>query len=274
MRNIDYWFAQILQQKENTAELDVLNSTSKVAVWRLFAYVVAVVCWSLDTLFSIHKTEIDTLIAKEKAHGKQWYRSKALAFQYGQDVMPETDKYDNTNLTPAQVALKKIIKQAAVTAVDGRLRIKTVTENASGDFLQLTTQQLDAFEEYINKIKDAGERVKCESLPPDDMRLSIDIFYNPLILNADGGRIDGNSATPVPDTIKDFLKKLPFNGEYANSRLHTALNNTPGVALAVINYAQVKYGLFPYITVDERYIPDAGYLALNQLNINYREYAV
>lgn len=274
MRSIDYWFNQIVQQKENTTQLDVLTSTSKVAVWRLFAYIIAVVCWSLDSLFDLHKTELDTLIAKEKAHGKQWYRGKALAFQYGQDVMPETDKYDNIGLSPAQIELKKIIKQAAVTAVDGRLRIKTVTENSEGDFLQLTTPQLNAFEEYINKIKDAGERIKCESLPPDDLVLNIDIFYNPLLLNADGGRIDGNSTTPVPDAINGFLKQLPFNGEYANSRLHTVLNATPGVELAVIKYAQVKYGLFPYITVDERYIPDAGYLKLNQLNINYREYGV
>lgn len=274
-RTIDYWYNQILTQKEATTSLDALTSTSKVAVWRLFAYTVAVVFWSLDTLFDIHKTETDNLILLEKAHSLQWYRQKALAFRFGQTLLNETDKYDNTGLTDADIASLQIIKQAAVNAIDGQLRIKVVSE-LNGDYQQLTTPQLLAFTNYIAKVKDAGERIKCESLPPDDLKLNIDIFYNPLVLKANGNRIDGASNTPIPDAIRAHLKNLRFNGEYANSRLHTALLLVDGVQLPVVKSAQAKYGLFPFTIIDERYIPDAGYLELTDINltVNYREYGI
>jgi hypothetical protein len=274
-RTIDYWYSQIIAQKEATAELNVLTSTSKVAIWRLFAYVVAVVFWSLDKLFDIHKAEIDQLISLEKAHRVQWYREKALKFRYGQSLINETDEYDNTGLSDTDIEDLQIIKQAAVNEVNGQLRIKVISE-LNGDYQQLNEAQLLAFANYMQKVKDAGERIKCESLPPDDLKLSIDIFYNPLVLKQDGSRIDGASATPIPDAIRAHLKNLRFNGEYANSRLHTALKLVDGVVLPVVKSAQAKFGLYPFTTIDERYIPDAGYLELTNLNlnINYREYGV
>ncbi|MBD3748501.1 MAG: nucleotidyltransferase [Sphingobacteriales bacterium] len=274
-RTIDYWYSQIIAQKEATSELDVLTSTSKVAIWRLFAYVVAVVIWSLDKLFDIHKAEIDDLISLEKAHRLQWYRQKALAFRLGQDLIDETDQYDNTGLTDADIEALQIIKQAAVNEIKGQLRLKVVSESG-GEYQQLDEGQLLAFTDYMERIKDAGERIKYESLPPDDLKLNVDIFYNPLVLKSDGSRIDGASTTPIPDAIRAHLKNLRFSGEYANSRLHTALTLVDGVVLPVVKSAQAKYGLFPFTTIDERYIPDAGYLELTDINltINYREYGV
>ena len=278
-RTIDYWYNQIIASKNSKPELDQLNSTSKVAIYNLFAYIVAVVIASLDNLFDFHKAEIDELIKKEKAHSLLWYREKSLAYQHGQALEPDTDQYDNTGLSDAQIEERQIIKQSAVTAVDGRLRIKVVTES-DGKYEQLDEEQLNSFKTYMDTVKDAGERITCESLPPDQLKLVLDIFYDPLVLRADGSRIDGADLRPVPKTVQAFLKDLPFNGEYANTRLTDVLQRVDGVVLPVIKSSQAKYGLFPFQTIDERYIPDAGFLELIEDNpttpgnliINYREY--
>lgn len=270
-RTIDYWYSQIVAEKEANPELTVLNSTSKVSIWRLMGYVVAVVMWSLDNLFDLHRSEIDTEMLKQKPHSERWYREKALAFQYGQDLLVDSDKYANIALNEAQVDAQKIVKVSSVTAIDGRLRVKVAKEMA-GELIALTLQELESFEGYMAKIKDAGVKLNCDSLPADRLRLSLDIWYNPLVLNASGQRIDGANNEPVKQAIRAYLKELPFNGEFANTRLVDKLQGIDGVVLPVVKISQAKYGLFPFSSIDEKYIPDAGYLKIldEDLTINYR----
>ena len=272
-RTIDYWHQYILTAKSGKPELAALNSTSKTAIFNHFAYVVAVVIAALDNLFDLHKQEVSNRISLEKAHRLQWYRDKALSFRYGQNLIPESDQYDNTGLTENEIQERLIVKQSAVTEVDGRIRIKVVTEE-NGEYVQLDADQRAAFKQYINKVKDGGVKIIDESLPPDQLKLSIDVWYNPLVLRGDGSRVDGSDPAPVAKALRAFLKNLPFNGEYANTRLSDALQKVDGVDLVNVKSCQAKYGLFPFTSVDEKYIPDAGYLELTDenLTINYREY--
>ena len=272
-RKIDEIYLAILQEKSLHTELDELNSSSKVAVYNLWAYIVAVVMWTLEKLFDLHSAEVDAKIATLKPHSRKWYREMALQFQYGQALVPDAGEYDNTGLTAQQVEQRKIIKQAAVTEIDGRLRIK-VAKEADGEFVPLEAGELSAFKEYIDLKKDAGVRINEDSLPADLLKLELDIWYNPLVLRSDGSRIDGADLQPVRSAISSYLKDLPFNGEFANTRLMDALQGVDGLVYPVIRTSQAKYGLLPYTQIDEKYIPDAGYLRVDEaeLKINYREY--
>lgn len=272
-RTIDYWYQQIITQKNNTTELNGLTSTSKTANYVLWAFIVAVVIAALDNLFDWHKSDVDNELATLKPHGVKWYRDLALRFQYGQELIADSDKYANTGLTADQIAAQKIITQAAVTEIDGKLRIKIV-KLVDGDYAQLNGDEMTAFAAYISATKDAGVKITNDSLPPDSLKLSIDVFYNPLVLKSDGSRIDGNAATPAPDAINGYLKNLKFNGEFSNMRLVDQLQGVDGVELATIKLSQAKYGLFPFTGIDEIYIPDAGYLRISpgNLTINYRQY--
>ncbi len=273
-RKIDEIYLAILQEKNLHTELDELNSTSKVAVFNLWAYIVAVVMWTLENLFDQHKAEIDQKIAMLKPHSPQWYRENALQFQYGQTLVPESGTYDNTGLSAQQIEQRKIIKQAAVTEIDGKLRIK-VAKELDGEFVPLDNDdELPAFKEYIGMKKDAGVRITTDSLPADLLKLELDIWYNPLVLRVDGSRIDGSNQEPVKSAINNYLRNLPFNGEYANTRLVDELQKVDGLVYPVIKTSQAKYGLLPYTQIDEKYIPDAGYMRIDEevLKINYREY--
>ncbi|MRG45492.1 nucleotidyltransferase [Chitinophaga sp. SYP-B3965] len=273
-RTIDFWYNEIISAKERQPALSGLDSTSKVSIFRLIAEVIAVVIWSLDQLHDLHRKEINSIIETKKPSRLQWYQDLALNFQYGQDLDQRTGKYDNSNLTVEQVAARKIVHQAAVTEISGMLRIKLATRigNALGP---LSQEQLNSFNfGYISRLKDAGVVVAGESLPPDPLRLELDIWYNPLVLRSDGKRIDGNSATPIKDAIVAYLRSLPFNGEYSNSKLTDSLQQVEGVVFPVIKNASARYGLLPFVSIDEKYIPDAGYLELtdSNLQIAYREY--
>lgn len=272
-RTIEEICNEILAEKANHSELSGLDSTSDTAIYKLWAYITAVCIWTLEKIYDAHKAEINAAIATKKPHGLMWYREKALQFQYGVDLLPNSEVYNNAGLNESQINLLRIVKYAAVTEVDGKLRIK-VAKIVANDLTQLAPGELAAFTNYISRIKDAGVRIKPESLPADALQLGLDIWYNPLVLKSDGTRIDGGNSKPVEDAVKAFLKQLPFNGEYSNTRLVDYLQTVDGVVLPVINYALARYGLFPFASIDEKYIPDAGYLRVSpaDLTINYREY--
>ena len=265
-RTIDYWYQLIIAQKAITTELTAVDSTSKASVFNLWAYIVAFVMCTLDNVFDLHKNEVDADIAMLKPHSQTWYQALALRFQYGQDTIPGTDQYANTGLSDTAIAAQKIIAQAAVTEVSTAtaigLRVKVV-KLVSGSYAQLITAELNAFTAFMNKQKDAGVNIIAQSLPADKLRLTIEVFYDPLILKSDGSRIDGTAATPVLDGIKAYLKALPYNGEYANTRLSNALQQVSGVVFPNITQSQAQYGAFPFTNIDEVYVPDGGYLVFD-----------
>lgn len=272
-RTIDEIYNSIMTEKATKPELDVLNSASRVATYKMWIYIISVTHWIMEKSFDLLKTEVDEKIQKQRFGKRKWYQLKGLAFQYGQELPEDSDEYDNTGLTDAEIEAKKIIKYCSVTEIDGKLRIK-VAKQVGGLPAQLTEGELAAFKEYMELIKFAGVKLIIDSLPADNLKLELDIFFDPLVIRADGSRIDGSSATPVKDAIKEYLNALPFNGEYANTRLTNKLETVSGIVLPVIKSAQAKYGLFAFTVIDEKYIPDAGYLTITDenLTINFREY--
>jgi hypothetical protein len=273
-RTIDEIFNSIMAEKANKADLDTVNSVSRVAMFRMWAYITAVCIWVHEKYWDVFRAEIETKIEEQVLGKARWYRAKALAFQYGQELDADTGEYDNSLLTDDQIAALKIIKYAAVPDEDSsKPRIK-VAKQAGGLPVQLSEDELAAFKVYMSRIKFTGVKLVIDSLPPDSLKLVLDIWYNPLVLKSDGSRIDGAAAAPVKDGIKTYLNLLPFNGEYATTRLTNYLEKIDGVELPVVKLAQSKYGLFAFTGIDEKSIPDAGYytIANEDLTINYREY--
>ena len=90
--------------------------------------------------------------------------------------MQDTDYYQVTD-EEAQ-----IIQQAAVTEVNGTLFIKVAKLN-NGMLDKLEPEELTQFTQYMELIKDAGVKLIIISNDGDSMRLTINIWYNPLVLD-------------------------------------------------------------------------------------------
>jgi len=278
----------ILDKKTQTAELSTLEvlttdeqstlsnltSASKVAIWRLWVYIVAFAIWSLEKLFDIYETEVDQRIAANEIHNFLWYKKKALEFQYGHALVPQTDYYDNTGLVIADIEQSKLIRHVAVVrkiiSGHGFLELKLAKEE-NNQLVPLEAPEMEAFKAYMFLIADAGTYIQYISLPHDDLKLVLEIQYDPQILWQDGSRKDGTDNTPVIQAINTFLYTLEFNGELILTKLTDYLQNVEGVKIPKIREAYSKYGDFDYAEIDETYIARAGYMRLDLDNtvINY-----
>jgi len=261
----------IYQAKAQEPALNELNSTSKVAIWRLWVYIIAVAIWSLEKLFDLHRADIDKRLAELKPHTARWYRSKALAFQYGFDLLTDSDKFNNTGHTEEQIEASKIVKYSAVVESpnEGRLIVKIAGEQ--GEQLQpITDAQKQAFEAYLQEIKDAGVRLSVVNYQPDVLHLQMKIVYDPLVLDSNGQSII-HATKPIETAIKDYLKRLPFNGELVLAHLIDELQQAEGVRIPHLVLAQSKhigtngnYGAFEAIEISK--IPTAGYFTIDNFN--------
>ena len=261
----------IYQAKAQEPALNELNSTSKVAIWRLWVYIIAVAIWSLEKLFDLHRADIDKRLAELKPHTARWYRSKALAFQYGFDLLTDSDKFNNTGHTEEQIEASKIVKYSAVVESpnEGRLIVKIAGEQ--GEQLQpITDAQKQAFEAYLQEIKDAGVRLSVVNYQPDVLHLQMKIVYDPLVLDSNG-QIIIHATKPIETAIKDYLKRLPFNGELVLAHLIDELQQAEGVRIPHLVLAQSKhigtngnYGAFEAIEISK--IPTAGYFTIDNFN--------
>lgn len=247
----------IIDAKDADAALTGLTSTSKVAIWRLWTWVIATCHWMLESLYDAHKAEVAAMITADKKHTLQWYVTMSKAFQYTDALVDETDTYAVIDET------KQIVAFAAAIEFTGYLRIKVAKINSGVLEKLASVGELPTFEAYMGRIKDAGVRLLITSGDPDDLRLGLGIYYDPLIFDNTGARLDGTATTPVQDAINNFLKNMPFNGLFVLNYLIVALQEIEGVRIGQVNYCAARYGANPYADIDREYNPDAGYMKLD-----------
>lgn len=245
----------------------LFTSTSKTAVWRLWTYIVAVCAWSIEKLMDIFRAEVDEKISAMKPHSLRWYAEIARRFQYGFDLLPEADYYDNTGADEQLLEASKIVSYAAVVEQERGVRIK-IAKTIDSDLGPLTTEELLSFTDYMKKVKDAGVKLLITSGPADALRLNLRIKYNALVLDSAGVRIDGTSMKPVQNAIREHLLHLPFNGVFSVQKLVDAVQRVEGVNDLNVDECSTRYGVLPFASVDIAVVPDAGYLRIDDDNLN------
>lgn len=213
---------------------------SKVSIESILFYVVAVAIWSLQVLFDTHKDEMTALIAEKKPHRLKWYRDKALSFQYGRDLITDSDLYDNTDVTDEQIAAERVVKYAAAVEQAGVVIIKVAgsTGSPTGDRVPLDGDQEAALTAYLKEIKDAGVKLSLVNEEANAFTATLDIYYDPMVLNASLSSL-ANGGNPVREAIADFIANLPFNGEYRNSALVDRLQAVEGVVIPELHASAI-----------------------------------
>jgi hypothetical protein len=273
-RSIETIQQEIVTQANNTTALGTL-STSTTAIWRLWTYIVASAIRLLEVVFDNHKNDVSEQLSTFRPHTRQWYATKALAFQYGASLVAGEDYFNNTGLTDDQIAAQKIIKRAAVVELTDKLQVK-VAKLTSGLPVPLDNTEKTAFTDYINDIKDAGVRIEVLSVAADDLKLILDVYYDPKVLNNTGARLDGTSSTPIQDGVKLYLANLPFNGVFMLSELVDTLQKIEGVNSPIVRICQASFVTSPtvYFNVTGYWLTYAGYIKIEDvnLNINFIEY--
>ena len=271
-RRIEQINSEIIKAKESEPALAGLTSASKVAIWRLWAYITAFVIWTLEKIFDEHKKEVSEALSEQKPHTARWYRNKALAFQYGFNLRSETDLFDNTGKGKEEIENSKIVKYSAVveSETESRLIVKIATEQG-GELQPISVGQKASFDAYINEIRDAGVRITTINYLPDILKLQMKIYRDPLVLDENGQSIL-TGEKPIEKAIKEYFKKLPFNGELVLAHLVDALQQVEGVKIPHIILAESKwidagvndYG--NYQPIEVKTIPISGYFKIENFN--------
>jgi hypothetical protein len=259
----------------NQSLIDMLNNTSKVAIWKILFYSVAFGINVLENAFDLLKIIIDELIAQKKPHSARWYAEKAKLYQYGFNLIQQSDEYNNSGLTDTQIAAARIVSHAAVVEQDRGIRIK-VAKTVGDALAALNGGELASFTAYMEQVKDAGVKLRITSAVADDLKASLRIFYNPLVLSGTGARIDGTDMQPVQNAFKEYLKNLPFNGLFVPALMVDQLQKVDGVVIVKDDSWMARYGALDYSTIDVEYLPDAGYLRIadQDLSIQFIPHAV
>lgn len=276
MPTIDEIKQQILAEKANYSSLDGADSTSKVAKYNLWAYVTAAVHWVLYQFFETYKQEVDEKIKTQKVLNQYWYREKALEFRYGHPLVESefVAYYSDEGYTEQEIEDALVVKRAAVVEKEVNTRtilfIKVATENGDGDLEPLDNDQVTALDSYYKRIKTAGTKIVIQSDQPDDLRLTVDFYYDPLVLTETGSRIDGTDNTPVQSAIRNYLKNLPFNGEFSVKELEDILQGLSGCAEreAIVRSAESSFGaVINWQPIDSFIIAESGYMTILDANL-------
>jgi hypothetical protein len=238
--------------------LQDLTSSSKVAIWRLFMWLMAFAVWIHEGLWGQFRKEVDEKLAAEQPHTQHWYRTESLKFQYGDDLVWQDNKFQYLEYDP----LKQIIKHAATNEGKGKVVIKVATEK-NGILQKLETNQLAAFTAFWEKHRDAGVQVRIISVDPDLLKLKYKIHYDPLVMLPDGTLINDSSLTPVQTAINDYLNSVEFDGNFILSKLEDAIQDATGV----IDFERIetasKYGTNSYQEITRLVNAYAGWFIID-----------
>lgn len=241
-RTIDQIFNEMITQKEATAELNGLTSSSKVAVWRLIFYICAVGISIVENLFDLHITLVNQKAADAIAGSLPWYAAQTLLYQHGDTLV--FNKTTGQLTYPNEDTDLQIIKLSASYDNAGVVYIQAAKINDStGEIEVLTTPELNGLIGYWELKKFAGTSLTITSEAPDKLELEVNIIYDATILSDQGELLTDNTIKPVENAINNYLIAFGsenYGGNFKLMDLTDAMQAADGVLNVVITKAVAR----------------------------------
>lgn len=274
-RSIETIYNSIIEEKEAQASLtgllpasedydnliNDLSSTSKVAIWRLWAYMMSVAIHVHEAIFDLFKAEVESIADSAPAGTAAWYQKMMLAFQYGHALVYSDYQYDYAS----EDTDAKIIKYCAVSERSDGVVIVKVAKEENGEPVALLLAEKSAAESYANKIKFAGTRLALTSLNADIFAPVYDIYYDPIIPLS-------TIQSEIQTALDNYRKNLGFDGLIRITTLTDVIQAVTGVIDPVFQSSQITPEGGSAISVPILTTPAAGYFAYNDTAANMFNY--
>lgn len=288
-RTLNEIYTQIIDEKVNYTQLNdlqpninslqsllaQLQTTSRVGVWRLWAYITALAIFIHEKLIDTQTAELEQRAINIIPGSLRWYRDMALEWQPG-DALVWNGVLRRYEYNPVNEN-NRLVKYSAVIEANNQLTIKVAKELA-GLAEPLNAAELSQFGAYITLRKYAGTNVAIISEDADTVNITGEVFYNPLVMANDGSLISDPSVFPVSDAIDLFLKDLGttnFNGKLRAVELVLDIMSVNGVENFSLFTLEAQYGILPMQDVlslpGQEYQSNAGHLVINTLTLTYTE---
>lgn len=267
----------MIAQKESNEALAVANSTSKVSVWRNILYVVAYIANFNKELQDIHKQEVIALIDAQKHTNLNYYREVVFNYRDGHSFDTETLAYIGS-YTDEEIEAAKIVKRAAAQAVTvngiKKIFLKLATLDTDNNLTAIDADILQRINNHIFINAPAGTNFEAISNRADELKLEIDVYIDPQILQQNGDRVDGSENAVVANVVNNFFadENFKFDGEFIIAALEDAIQNTDGIEsrAANIKVAQANHTV-PAVweEIVDRYTAYSGYYKVLDLKVNH-----
>ena len=75
---------------------------SKVSLESILFWAFASAVYTLESLFSKHRTEVAQLVSEAEPHTLRWYAQRAKAYLHGYSLPPYKDRYDLSAISPEE----------------------------------------------------------------------------------------------------------------------------------------------------------------------------
>jgi len=265
MRTINDIYKEILSEKDNMPTLkdklytegltidneqtllNDLTSTRKVAIYRLWAYIVAVAIWVHESLWELFRKDITNLISTKFLGTGGWLVEKAKEFQYGDDIIIDPvyfhPKYEVVDES------KRIIASASITEGGGEVYLKVRRKDTD----ILLNSEYESFESYLNKIKIAGQRINILNFDGDELRLYFTIYYDPIY------PLD-TLKNEVFDKINYYIENIDFDSNINITTMIDRIQEVKGIkGVQYDNGLALSEGNNTWIQFENYYMSKAGW---------------
>lgn len=199
---------------------------SKVSVESAWIYLMSASIWLFEKLMDNFREEVDSLIDSKYVTSLSWYRERALDYQKGDELRFDTKTYSFGYAEKDEE--KRVVRNVAVREVEdnGVTKLKIYFSDVNKQ--AITGDVRTAFESYMRKIGAAGTHFLFVSQAPDKLRIHMQVYYDPLVLDSSGMRLSGGGK-PVEETMNTYLNSLEYAGTFYASKLIDMLQLTDGV---------------------------------------------
>jgi hypothetical protein len=204
------------------------DNPSQAAIYNKIAEACGLVIDSTLTELINSQTEIFNIINTQRYGKSGYYTGKALAFQYGDNLVidPVTLDYVYAVID----STKQIVKQAAFEDISSQLFLKIATQNTTTGLLEpLTVAQYNAFVNYFTVFEIPGLPVTFINLPGNILYFNaVATFYATYDLPT--------LQTNLLNALNAFRSSFTFNGTFYDGDLEQYIKtNVPGVRDFFIN---------------------------------------
>lgn len=243
-----------------------LTSTSQVAIWLQWTYVVAVAINLFEQVMDAFTTDVENRISRAAPGSPAWLQEQIFLFQYSA-TNPQIVQFDVNNFTisyPVVNPAYRIVTQCVVYTQPNKVVKIKVAANST----PLSGPQLAALTSYLNYINFAGVYFSLISAAADFLMVGADLYY------------DGQYATTIQadtaNAINAFLATSNvnnFNGLVYLSELEDILQKVPGMKDVVLKQIEARSSVTPpasavvlvnnYAEFRRNYQPFSGYMIVD-----------
>ncbi len=228
----------VIRQRYGLKGSSFEDEFSTVSVESIVFFIVASAVFVLEVFFDRFRFDVDNKISTAVLASIPWYHKICLEYQHGDELV-----YNDANgqFLYAEVnQAKQLVKYAACRDKGGGVLVLVSGEDEKGTPIALSNDVLVPFKSYLNKRKPAGVIVEVYSYDPDEISISLQVQYDPMLLNSDGSLIADRTVFPVEDAISGYLSGIVYGGMFNKTRLVDAVQAASGVADLLLGTVKVK----------------------------------